>query len=211
MKAHFRNNDHICGPFDYGQIIGWRNAGIITGDIWVKTEKSDNWVKLDSTTEHELNREAEASAATPFTREIGLLSEKIRELRKRIDDHYATHTVCRRCGTSAGVYLDFIERPGPGFLISNGHGLAMFRQTTNTEWVICCRNCGTRVYGLEAVRKYENELTLQQKRMTQLERRAKHWRSLRQLSVEHPYTAAIRAFFAGLPSPQWQQKVATNP
>jgi hypothetical protein len=123
--------------------------------------------------------------------------ESIRYYESNIGWHY-----CTRCRTNVPVHFETIQKPGPGYLISNGYGMAMYRQTMTSEFAWCCPYCGQRYYitNSDMAEKSKGTLKLQQARLHNLERTEKMWRSLRRFSFRHPYIAGPARLLLGLRS-----------
>ncbi len=143
---------------------------------------------------------------TPYTNMLAEISASIQKAESEIAQSKATRGIryCDRCGTMVPVYLETLYSAGPGYLISNGYGMAMYRQTTNSEMAYCCRQCGRRIVGASAVfeveRQYEETLRLRQQTLRSVERREKMWRALRRFSFKHPYIAGPSRILLGLRS-----------
>lgn len=143
---------------------------------------------------------------TPFTESICKLKRAVTAKKASVIEYNskAGHYRCQRCNAWVNPFFDYIEAAGPGLMINNGQGIALFRPTTTTEKRVRCKECGSIVYvSAEHVRdKAKAELHKTEQKLKEAEGAEKRWQDDEQ-------SRKRRAVRNAMPRRRWSRCLAT--
>ena len=111
------------------------------GDETPRTLPADDELLLEESIETVID-----NPVTPFTQSISTLNETVALQTQliRTYESFAGKYYCGHCKEWVRPFFDSIDIAGPGFAVTNGQGMTLFRTSQATKQRIRCKECGFR-------------------------------------------------------------------